>query len=305
MKTFNLISLSVLVSLSTAAITSKIIVSNLVNDFTSTITTDSDNYLREVESKVYSGVSRSENNENDSTSFIKSRLAGLFPSSTIGKIKPINEVLYLVNIDGNTIYIDKRGETIIKGTAIDVKSVNSPSEFTHAKVYKTSVATSSSSTYSQPAEVKKEPLLHKQSNTLEKQEDFDYLTNKSIHYPAIGDVKNSVLIFADPTCPKCQKLHKEIVNLNKSGVDVYYALISRRGMRAPIAEKIRSILCQPDQLKALDDAMLYDNYPESGSCSKTLDDFMFGALEKYKIKGTPFIVDRDGNHISQSDLLSL
>ena len=305
MKAFNLISLSVLVSLATATITSKIIVSNLVSDFTSAITLDSNNYLSEIESKVYSGVSPNEDNASDPTLFIKARLEGLFPSSKIGEIKPINEALYLVNIDANTIYIDKLGETILKGTAIDVKSVNSPAEFSGAKVYKTSVASTSVNDNSQPAEVKEESLPHAQSNSLGKQDDFDYLTNKSIHYPAIGLVKKSVLIFADPTCPKCQKLHKEIANLNKSGVDVFYALVSRRGMQAPIAEKIRTILCQSDQLKALDDAMLSDNYPESGNCAKTLDDFMFGALEKYKIIGTPYIVDRDGNSISQSELLSL
>jgi thiol:disulfide interchange protein DsbC len=43
---------------------------------------------------------------------------------------------------------------------------------------------------------------------------------ETVVYPAIGETKSHITVFTDTTCPYCHKLHAEVPELNKRGIEV-------------------------------------------------------------------------------------
>lgn len=52
---------------------------------------------------------------------------------------------------------------------------------------------------------------------------------RKLVYPAEGETKHAITILTDPTCPFCDKLHKELPKLREAGVEVTYILTPRQG----------------------------------------------------------------------------
>ena len=56
---------------------------------------------------------------------------------------------------------------------------------------------------------------------------------ETVVYPAIGETKSHITVFTDTTCPYCHKLHAEIPELNKRGIEVRYVAFPRQGLGSP------------------------------------------------------------------------
>ena len=63
-------------------------------------------------------------------------------------------------------------------------------------------------------------------------------TSEMVVYPAKGQAKSHITVFTDTTCPYCHKLHEEVAELNKLGVEVRY--VARASARRVMSSCRRS-----------------------------------------------------------------
>ena len=66
---------------------------------------------------------------------------------------------------------------------------------------------------------------------------------ETVVYPAIGETKTHITVFTDTTCPYCHKLHAEVPELNKLGVEVRYVAFPRQGLGSPGDEQLQAVWC--------------------------------------------------------------
>lgn len=130
----------------------------------------------------------------------------------------------------------------------------------------------------------------------------------SIVYPAIGEEKMGVVVFSDPTCGYCRKLHKDIPELNKAGVTIHYLMYPRAlglgedDIRASrVLSTMESAWCSESPRDSLD-AAYSGRTLLSADCSilKEQGRANFPAREHYflgrlfSLEGTPMTFTRDG-----------
>jgi len=112
-------------------------------------------------------------------------------------------------------------------------------------------------------------------------------------YAPKGEAKHHMTVFTDVTCPYCRKLHEELPELNKAGVEVRYVLYNRAGLSGKGFEDMRSAMCAKDPQAALDrlmknqsiDLNACDNHP----LRKNLE-----LGQRMGVEGTPFILLDNG-----------
>ena len=111
----------------------------------------------------------------------------------------------------------------------------------------------------------------------------------------VGDVKakNKIIVFDDPDCPYCRKLHQEIKKIIKERKDIaFYIKLFPLKMHPEAYGKARAILCK-NSPKLLDDAFEGKEVPDADCDTKALDENIKLA-EKLGIGGTPTIILPDG-----------
>jgi thiol:disulfide interchange protein DsbC len=78
----------------------------------------------------------------------------------------------------------------------------------------------------------------------------DLPRNELVIFPA-QNTKTHITVFTDIDCGYCRKLHEEVEELNKLGVEVRYAAFPRGGPDTQTAEDMQSIWCARDQRRAM------------------------------------------------------
>jgi len=119
--------------------------------------------------------------------------------------------------------------------------------------------------------------------------------------------KTKVIVFDDPDCPWCRKLHGEIKQVVARDPEVaFYVRVYSRNNNPKSVEKARSIVCgKKDSAKLLDDAFAGKKLP-AAKCKTTAVEETAGLARKLGITGTPAMVLPDGRVISgymQADAL--
>lgn len=119
--------------------------------------------------------------------------------------------------------------------------------------------------------------------------------NMLVFSPPKGtEVKHRVNVFTDIDCGYCRKLHAEMADYNKSGIEIRYLFYPRAGRGTESYKKAVRVWCAEDRLKAMDIAKAGD--PVTGSntaCENPVDDHMtLGAM--VGVSGTPALVLDDG-----------
>ena len=66
-----------------------------------------------------------------------------------------------------------------------------------------------------------------------------------------GETRDYVSVFTDVTCFYCQKLHREVDQLNAKGVEVRYLTFPRGGINSDGAKKLATAWCANDQQTTL------------------------------------------------------
>ena len=107
------------------------------------------------------------------------------------------------------------------------------------------------------------------------------------------DAKYKVIVFSDPDCPYCSRLHEEMKKVVEKRKDIsFYIKMYPLPMHKGAYEKSKAIVCEKS-LKMLEDAFAKKNIPEAKCDGKAVDETLKLA-EKLGIKGTPAIVLPNG-----------
>lgn len=115
-------------------------------------------------------------------------------------------------------------------------------------------------------------------------------------YAAEGAKKATLTILTDPTCPYCEKLHREIPALQKAGIEVQTILTPRAGAGSPGFVESSQIMCGKQQQADIDTAMA--RKPLTGAaCQDAMINDNMQLAEKLGMSGTPYIILPDGSAV--------
>jgi thiol:disulfide interchange protein DsbC len=110
------------------------------------------------------------------------------------------------------------------------------------------------------------------------------------------DAKYRVIIFTDPDCPYCGKLHQEMKKIIDKRKDIaFFTKLYPLPMHKGAYEKAKAIVCEKS-LALLDDAFEKKPLPEP-KCETTALDENLKLAEKLGIRGTPAIILPNGTII--------
>ncbi len=126
----------------------------------------------------------------------------------------------------------------------------------------------------------------------------DVKSEDMIVFPAVGKQKGAVYVFTDVDCGYCRKLHNEVPELNKLGIEVRYLAYPRdfpRGAQARTTPKMVSAWCSDDPRSALT-ALKSNQDIKTATCKNPVaDQYMLGS--EMGVNGTPAIVTERGELI--------
>lgn len=109
------------------------------------------------------------------------------------------------------------------------------------------------------------------------------------------DPKTHITVFTDTDCGYCQKLHSEVPELNRLGVEVRYLAFPRQGMGSEAAKELSNVWCAKDQQAAMDLAKTRQTVPDAQCDSPVAKQYALG--QSIGVSGTPAIVLANGKII--------
>ncbi len=114
-------------------------------------------------------------------------------------------------------------------------------------------------------------------------------------YPAVGPAKSHITVFTDTTCPYCHKLHAEVPELNRLGIEVRYVAFPRQGLGSPGDEQLQAVWCSKDRKGAMDQMVDGKTIKASKCANPVGQQFQIG--QSIGVSGTPAIVLQSGQVI--------
>ncbi len=108
-------------------------------------------------------------------------------------------------------------------------------------------------------------------------------------------VKGTITVFTDITCPYCAKLHREVPQLNENGVKVRYLAYPRAGIPSAVADDMASVWCADDPRQAMTDAKAGLPIVQKQCSNPVSAHYELGA--QIGIRGTPTIILEDGSRL--------
>lgn len=107
--------------------------------------------------------------------------------------------------------------------------------------------------------------------------------------------KTHITVFTDTDCGYCQKLHSEVPELNRLGVEVRYMAFPRQGMGSYGATTLTSVWCAKDRQAAMNKAKAREEVAAASCDNPVAEQYELGQL--IGVQGTPAIVLEDGQII--------
>ena len=111
----------------------------------------------------------------------------------------------------------------------------------------------------------------------------------------MGETKTHITVFTDTTCPYCHKLHAEVPELTKMGVEVRSVAFPRQGLGSPGDKQLQAVWCSADK-KAAMDKMVDGKDIKAAACANPVSK-QFNLGQSIGVNGTPAIVLADGQVI--------
>jgi thiol:disulfide interchange protein DsbC len=107
--------------------------------------------------------------------------------------------------------------------------------------------------------------------------------------------KTHITVFTDTDCGYCQKLHSEVPELNRLGIEVRYLAFPRQGLDSAAANDLKNVWCAKDQKAAMNRAKQRQSVPEAQCDSPVAKQYALGQM--IGVSGTPAIVLANGKII--------
>jgi thiol:disulfide interchange protein DsbC len=177
-----------------------------------------------------------------------------------GPVKYLWEVSYEANGRKGLVYIDFPKKHLFSGNLMDIQGKKNLTQYSLAEINKINTS--------------QIPL-----------QDALILGNKN--------AKNKLIVFSDPECPFCAKLHQEMNKVVKERKDIaFYIKMFPLKIHPTAYEKAKTIVCEKS-LKLLEDA--YEKKPVSApKCKTSVVDENIKLAAKLGITGGPTLVMPDG-----------
>ncbi|GAB5415581.1 MAG: bifunctional protein-disulfide isomerase/oxidoreductase DsbC [Congregibacter sp.] len=130
---------------------------------------------------------------------------------------------------------------------------------------------------------------------------------EQIVFASNGPTKAHITVFTDVSCFYCQKLHKEVPELNRRGVEVRYLAYPRQGIGSPGFRQLASAWCADDRQTTLTRLKNKEDLDDNVCPGNPVAE-QFELGQELGVRGTPAIVMPDGQMIpgyqSAEDLLA-
>ncbi len=111
-----------------------------------------------------------------------------------------------------------------------------------------------------------------------------------------GETRAHITVFFDTTCHYCQKLHEEVPQLNKNGVEVRYLAYPRAGLGSDTFKQLASAWCADDPRDAFTKLTNKQAIPEDVCADNPIAaQYQFG--QEMGVQGTPAIITQTGQMI--------
>ena len=108
-----------------------------------------------------------------------------------------------------------------------------------------------------------------------------------------GETRDYVSVFTDVTCFYCQKLHREVDQLNAKGVEVRYLAFPRGGINSDGAKKLATAWCADDQQTTLTELKAGVDLPVN-DCADSPIAAQYQLGQEMGVSGTPAIITSSG-----------
>lgn len=109
------------------------------------------------------------------------------------------------------------------------------------------------------------------------------------------EAKTHITVFTDTDCGYCQKLHSEVPELNRLGVEVRYVAFPRQGLASAAYKELVSVWCAKDQQDAMNRAKTRQSVAEAQCDNPVAKQYELGQM--IGVSGTPAIVLANGKLI--------
>jgi thiol:disulfide interchange protein DsbC len=107
--------------------------------------------------------------------------------------------------------------------------------------------------------------------------------------------KTHISVFTDTDCGYCQKLHSEVPELNRLGVEVRYLAFPRQGLASAAAKELANVWCAKDPQDAMNRAKSRQSVADAECDNPVAKQYALGQM--IGVSGTPAIVLANGKII--------
>lgn len=199
----------------------------------------------------------------DDYSQIEQRLAALVPNATDMSISetPMPGIMQ-VRIGGDILYMSADGRYLFQGRVVDLETQRDLTDAAMSSVRKERLA-----------------ALDMSGFVSFGNDDADY----------------ELLVFTDPDCGFCRRMHEKIDEYNEAGIRVHYLAFPRAGQGSQTYNKMVSVWCADDRQGAMDVAKAGQT-PRQATCDNpVLEQYQLG--QSLGVTGTPSLMTFDGDII--------
>lgn len=167
-----------------------------------------------------------------------------------------------VRIRNEVIYMSSDGRYLVQGRMVDLE-------------------TQIDLTDSAKAEVRRERLSNLD------QDEFVTFGN--------DDAEFELMVFTDPDCGYCRRLHEQMRDYNREGIRIHYMAFPRAGVGSDTYDKLVSIWCSNDRQHAMDIAKA-GGAPDPETCDNPVTE-QYELGQSLGVTGTPSMMTFDGEMI--------
>lgn len=120
--------------------------------------------------------------------------------------------------------------------------------------------------------------------------------SERVIFRGMNSPKATVIVFTDPSCPYCVRLHEAIPELNERDIAVHYMAFPRAGMGSSAATSLERVWCSENRSEAMNQVKQGQTLATTANCNNPVaEQYELGKM--LGVQGTPAIVLPDGQMV--------